>query len=128
MRDDTEWFWDKQHDCAFNEPKKCISSSPVLAYYNPKLPVTIYADALQNGLGCVCLQEGKPIAYASRSLTKTEKRYAQIEKEQNSMFCAAVNFSGMHTKQPFCMHIPSSISISLVDMFMQKQTINPWLP
>ena len=34
LRDDTERFWDKQHDCAFNELKQCISSPPVLAYYN----------------------------------------------------------------------------------------------
>ena len=92
LRDDTEWFWDKQHDCAFNELKKCISSPPVLAYYNPKLPVTISADASQNGLGCVCLQEGKPIAYASRSLTETEKRYAQIEKELLALLYACTKF------------------------------------
>ena len=92
LRDNTEWFWDKQHDCAFNELKKCISSPPVLAYYNPKLPVTISADASQNGLGCVCLQEGKPIAYASRSLTETEKRYAQIEKELLALLYACTKF------------------------------------
>ena len=92
LRDDTEWFWDKQHDRAFNELKKCISSPPVLAYYNPKLPVTISADASQNGLGCVCLQEGKPIAYASRSLTETEKRYAQIEKELLALLYACTKF------------------------------------
>ena len=92
LRDDTEWFWDKQHDCAFNELKKCISSPPVLTYYNPKLPVTISADASQNGLGCVCLQEGKPIAYASRSLTETEKRYAQIEKKVLALLYACTKF------------------------------------
>ena len=92
LRDDTEWFWDKQHDCAFNELKKCISSPPVLAYYNPKLPVTISADASQNGLGSVCLQEGKPIAYASRSLTETEKRYAQIEKVLVALSYACTKF------------------------------------
>ena len=58
-----------------------MPTPPVLAYYNPKLPVTISADASQNDLGCVCLQEGKPITYASRSLTETEKLYTQIEKE-----------------------------------------------
>ena len=64
----------------------------MLAYYNPKLPVTISADASQNGFGCVCLQEGKPIAYASRSLTETEKRYAQIEKELLALFYACTKF------------------------------------
>ena len=64
----------------------------MLAYYNPELPVAIYADASRNGLGCVCLQEGKPIAYASRSLTETEKRYAQIEKELLALVYACTKF------------------------------------
>ena len=64
----------------------------MLAYYTPKLQVTISADASQNGLGCVCLQEGKPIAYASRSLTETEKRYTQIEKELVALLYACTKF------------------------------------
>ena len=38
-------------------------------------------DASQSGLGAVLLQEGQPDCYASRALTDTESRYAQIEKE-----------------------------------------------
>lgn len=51
-------------------------------YDNVNKPVKITCDASQHGLRAVCLQEEAPIAYVSRTLTPTEKRYAQIEKEQ----------------------------------------------
>ena len=56
-----------------------LSQPTVLAHYNPSAPTKISADASSNGLGAG--EKWKPVAYASRSLTDTEKRYAQIEKE-----------------------------------------------
>lgn len=44
-------------------------------------PVTISGDASSKGLGVVLLQDGHPVAYGSRALTETQKRYAQIERE-----------------------------------------------
>ena len=43
--------------------------------------MTVQADASQTGLGACLLQEGEPIAYASKSLTDSETRYANIERE-----------------------------------------------
>ena len=66
--------------------KKMIATSPTLAIYNPELPTTVQSDASSYGLGAVLLQTQKngdvlPVAYASRTLTRSEKQYAQIEKE-----------------------------------------------
>lgn len=58
-----------------------LTSTPVLKYFDVHKPVTLSADASQHSLGAVCLQDGRPVAFASRSLTDTEARYAQIEKE-----------------------------------------------
>ena len=43
--------------------------------------MTIQVDASQVGLGAALLQNGKPIAFASKALTETECRYANIERE-----------------------------------------------
>ena len=61
--------------------KRIVTEAPVLAYYDPKVALTIQCDASSEGLGAALLQQGKPVAYASRALTDTEQRYAQIEKE-----------------------------------------------
>ncbi len=61
--------------------KQIVTQAPVLTYYDPQKPLLIQSDASKSGLGAVLLQEGHPIAYASRAMTPTEQRYAQIEKE-----------------------------------------------
>ena len=45
-----------------------------------KEEVTLQCDASQFGLGAALMQNGQPVAYASRALTEAETRYAQIEK------------------------------------------------
>ena len=60
--------------------------------YDESKNVTIQCDASSNGLGACLMQEGKPIAYASRSLTSTEQRWFQIEKELLAIVFAAERF------------------------------------
>ena len=60
----------------------------MLKYFNVNESVVIQCDASQVGLGATLLQNDQPVAYASRSLTLTEQRYAQIEKE-----CLAIVFA-----------------------------------
>ena len=49
--------------------------------YDPEKNNIIQSDASMQGLGCVLLQDGQPVCYASRSLTETEKNYSNIERE-----------------------------------------------
>ena len=82
---ETEWMWTPAQSNSFQEIKKTLASRPVMALYNSVLDLKVTADASSYGLGAVLFQnedkEWRPIAYASRSMTPTEKRYAQIEKE-----------------------------------------------
>lgn len=93
LKDDTEWQWTTMHDKAFNELKATIASPSVLSYFDVHKPVTLTCDASQDGIGAACLQEGRPIAYASRAMTATETRYAQIEKELLAVLFACKRFN-----------------------------------
>ena len=89
---DVEWNWGEEQKSAFAEVKKLVTTSSVLAFYDPAKPLEIQCDASQTGLGAVLMQEGKPIHYASRALTPTETRYAQIEKEMLAVVFALTKF------------------------------------
>lgn len=78
---DSEWTWTTEHEEAFLNLKETIANAPVLRYYNPEEELTVQCDASDTGLGAALMQMGKPVAFASRALTQTEGRYAQIEKE-----------------------------------------------
>ena len=52
-----------------------------MTYFDKDKDHIIQTDASKTGLGAVLLQEGQPIVYASRTLTETEKRYSNIERE-----------------------------------------------
>lgn len=90
---DTEWCWHEKHQTAFDTLKEALVSPPTLKYYDVNKPVKITSNASQHGLGAACLQDEAPIAYASRTLTPTKKRYAQIEKELLAVVFACSKFN-----------------------------------
>lgn len=69
-----------------------ISNVPGLAIFDPSKPLTIQTDSSKDKLGCVLRQEHGPVAYASRTLTKSEQRWAQIEKEPLAIVFACQKF------------------------------------
>ena len=87
-----EWDWTSEHNKAFSKVKKMITEAPILQYYDPNIDLVIQCDASQKGLGAVLLQGGRPITFASRALTDTETRYAQIEKETLAIVFALNKF------------------------------------
>ena len=74
---DRQSMWNSTHQEAFEKVKRMVCDAPVLAHYQPKLPLSVQVDASQHALGAALMQEGKPVAYASHTLSDAEQRYAQ---------------------------------------------------
>ena len=80
-KDKVPFNWGPEHQSAFIQMKKEIASSLVLAYYNPKNQTMLQTDASIKGLGACLLQEDKPVYFACKALTDTQKGYIAIELE-----------------------------------------------
>ncbi|WVZ89871.1 LOW QUALITY PROTEIN: hypothetical protein U9M48_036222 [Paspalum notatum var. saurae] len=70
-----KYVWSSNCEEAFQTLKKLLTSAPVLAQLDVTKPFDVYCDAFGNGLGCVLMQEGRVIAYASCQLRKHEANY-----------------------------------------------------
>jgi hypothetical protein len=76
-----EFKWDEKCQDNFDQLKKRLMSPPVLVMPDLQKGFDIYCDACGQGLGCVLMQEGHVIAYASRQLRKHELNYPTHDLE-----------------------------------------------
>ncbi|XP_022854588.1 uncharacterized protein LOC111375904 [Olea europaea var. sylvestris] len=70
------------HVISAEELKKRLVSAPILTLPSPREEFVIYSDAPRQGLGCVLMQNGKVVAYASRQLKTHELNYPTYDLEQ----------------------------------------------
>jgi hypothetical protein len=83
---DKPWKWTRKCTAAFNTVKDTLMSDQLLTHYDTSRPLELLADASPYGVGAVIMHmyddgSRRLIAYASRSLDKHEKNYAQLDKE-----------------------------------------------
>jgi transposase InsO family protein len=85
LKKDVSWKWTEQEQGAFDKIKGLISHEATLCHYDQNSELVLSCDASSVGIGAVLeISENgvlKPLAFASRSLTKPERHYAQIERE-----------------------------------------------
>jgi hypothetical protein len=68
-------------ETAFHTLWILLTSAPVLAQPDIEKPFNVFCDASHIRLGCVLMQEGRVIAYASRQLRKHEVNYSTHDLE-----------------------------------------------
>jgi ribonuclease HI len=78
---DKEFRWTSACESSFQELKKRLTTTPVLVMPDMEKPFSIYYDASGQGLGCVLMQDGHVVAYASRQLRKHEVNYPTHDLE-----------------------------------------------
>ena len=87
-KEDVEFMWTRAHELAFQDIKQRLSTAPALAFFDPNRRTRVSADSSSYGLGAILEQfhsswehdgdvhynEWRPVYYASRSLTDTERQ------------------------------------------------------
>ncbi|XP_019430788.1 PREDICTED: uncharacterized protein LOC109338105 [Lupinus angustifolius] len=80
-RTDKAFVWTAKCEESFQELKKRMTTTPVLILPNPSINYNVYYDASKQGLGCLLMQQGKVVAYASRQLKTHEQNYPTHDLE-----------------------------------------------
>ncbi|GJV19682.1 putative reverse transcriptase domain-containing protein [Tanacetum coccineum] len=81
MRKGEKFVWNDEREESFEELKQRLVSAPILTLPSGSGGFQIYSDASKKGLGCVLMQHGKVIAYASRQLKPYEVNYPTHDLE-----------------------------------------------
>ncbi|KAE8665117.1 cytochrome P450 78A7-like [Hibiscus syriacus] len=85
LKKDKAWEWNTKCQDAFEKLKEAMVNEPVLVLPDYTKPFVVYTDASDVAIGGVLMQEGYPIAYESRKLNETERRYSVHEKEMTEV-------------------------------------------
>nr|KYP39906.1 Retrovirus-related Pol polyprotein from transposon 17.6 [Cajanus cajan] len=80
-RKEQPFIWTDACERSFEELKRRLTTSPVLVLPDSGEPFDVYCDASHQGLGCVLMQHGKVVAYASRQLKNHERNYPTHDLE-----------------------------------------------
>ncbi len=106
LHHDYHWKWGAAQVAAFTKVKNLLQSASVLVHFDPEKELTVSCDASPYGIGTVLSHvmekdSEKPIAFASRTLTKAEKRYSQLDKEGLAIVFAVKRFHQFLYGRPF---------------------------
>ncbi|RVW46128.1 Retrovirus-related Pol polyprotein from transposon 17.6 [Vitis vinifera] len=85
LKKNKAWEWDERCQQAFEDLKKTVTEEPVLALPDHTKGFEVHTDASDFAIGGVLMQDRHPIAFESRKLNDTERRYTVQEKEMTAI-------------------------------------------
>ena len=88
LKKDQKFEWSDTCQHSFEELRQRLMIAPMLALSSGKDGYVVYNDASRQGLGCVLMQDGRVIAYASRQLKKHEQNYSTHDLELSAVVFA----------------------------------------
>jgi hypothetical protein len=81
LKKEKKFNWTESCEKSFQELKKRLTTAPALTLPDIQRDFVVYCDASRQGLGCVLMQDGKVVAYASRQLKPHEQNYPTHDLE-----------------------------------------------
>ena len=124
LQADKIWTWGHEEEESFTAAKALLSSSKLLVHFDPNNPLMLSCDASSYGVGAVLshqMQDGseKPIGFASRTMSATEKKYSQLDKEALALMFGISKFH-----QYFPPNIPIPGDVVLVMDHLDTTPVN----
>nr|XP_043616060.1 uncharacterized protein LOC122587977 [Erigeron canadensis] len=118
-RKNEKFEWKSEQEGAFQTLKEKLSQAPILTFLDGVEDFSVYCNASFNGLGCVLMQKGRVIAYASRQLKTHEKSYLvhDLELARSLLHSRFGVITYMELNSPF-IPIIRALSISLSNVIL----------
>ncbi|GKE53839.1 putative reverse transcriptase domain-containing protein [Tanacetum coccineum] len=116
--------WGEEHELAFQTLKDKLCNAPVLALPDGPKDLVVYFDAFGIGLGCVLMQRGKVIAYASRQLKIHEKNYTTHDLELGAVMFALKIWRHYFDYDYEVRYHPGKVNV-VVDALSRKEKVKP---
>ncbi|XP_052750706.1 uncharacterized protein K02A2.6-like [Galleria mellonella] len=96
LKKNQKWEWTIEDTQITNDLKNTLTSNETLAHYDESKPIYVSSDASDKGVGAVLFHKidntMRPVAFASRTLSETERRYSTIDKEALGIVYSVTKF------------------------------------
>lgn len=114
------FVWTDECQKAFNLVKKELASAKNLSHYNPALPLILTCDASEFGVGAIISNRGldnvvRPIAFASKKFTETEKKYTALDKEALAIIFGVTKFYNYTYGRVFELETDNAALVRILD-------------
>ena len=109
---------------AFSRTKEEISKNVTLPYFNPNSSIILQTNVSKKGLGAVLLQNSKPVMFASRALTGSERNYQNLEREYLATIWGMEKFHYFLCGKEFTLETDQKPLVSIEWVSLSQKIIN----